>query len=152
MRDPKQGPATRTKGSDETDLFIGARLRFWRRILNVDSKQLAKNLNITYQQLQKYEKGINRISASRLYKISQELHIPVSYFYQDMDLIVQSAPGSEMKEVLNKRMSAIEFMATEVAMELCRSFIAIRSLYTKEAILRLTVSIAARDRVRQPHG
>lgn len=137
-----------TKGTDETDLFIGARLRFWRRILNIDAKQLAKNLNITYQQLQKYEKGVNRISASRLYRISKELHIPVSYFYQDMDLIVQSPPTRDLQDILNKRMSAIEFMATEVAMELCKSFVAIRNLYTKEAILQLTASIAARDRSR----
>lgn len=146
MSDSPHQSEAHTKGVDETDLFIGARLRFWRRILKVDAKQLAKTLQITYQQLQKYEKGINRISASRLYRISRELHIPVSYFYQDIDLIVQSQPAQELQDVLSKRMSAIDFMATEAAMELCKSFVAIRSLYTKEAILQLTASIAARDR------
>lgn len=135
----------RVKSTDETDMYIGARLRFWRRILNIDSKQLARKLQITYQQLQKYEKGINRISASRLYKISQELQIPISYFYQDIDVITQSPTRTHERDVLSMRLTTIEFMATDVAIELCRSFISIHNPYTKDAVLQLLVALSARD-------
>jgi len=140
--------SSQAKATDGTDQCIGARLRFWRRTLNVDSKVLAKKLQITYQQLQKYEKGVNRISASRLYKIAQELHIPVNYFYQDLDLISQSVPNAGAKDVLNSRLSVIEFMATDVAMELCRTFAGIKNPYTKEAILDLMATVAANDRAK----
>lgn len=142
----KRPSSPRAKSADETDIYIGARLRFWRRILNIDSKQLARQLCITYQQLQKYEKGTNRISASRLYKISQVLQIPISYFYQDIDLITQSPSSTHGRDVLSMRLTAIEFMATDVAMELCRCFTSIRNPYTKEAILQLLVAISAHDR------
>jgi transcriptional regulator with XRE-family HTH domain len=147
MTGPEPLPSKHSKACADTDICIGARLRFWRKTLNINSKQLAKKLQVTYQQLQKYEKGANRISASRLYQVALELHIPVSYFYQDVDLIVQTAPGTGTKDVLNTRMSAIEFMTTNVAMELCRAFSGIKNPYTKEAVLNLVSAIAERDRL-----
>lgn len=137
------------KATDDVDQFIGSRLRFWRRALNVNSKLLAKRLNITYQQLQKYEKGVNRISASRLYRIASELHIPVSYFYQDVDFIMQSASTAAAIDVLKSRMTTIEFMSTEIAINLCKAFSEIRDPYTKEALLNLIVAVADRDRTKK---
>lgn len=146
MSAARQPPLPQAKATDDVDMYIGARLRFWRRILNIDSKNLARKLQITSQQLQKYEKGVNRISASRLYKISQVLQIPIAYFYQDIDVITQSLPRPNGHDVLRKRLSAIEFMTTEVAVDLCRTFISIRNPYTKDALLQLMMDVAARDR------
>lgn len=145
MSSARQPPSSQAKATDDIDIYIGARLRFWRRILNIDSKQLARKLQITSQQLQKYEKGVNRISAGRLYKISQELQIPITYFYQDIDVITQSLARPNGHEVLRQRLSAVEFMATEVAIDLCRTFINIRNPYTKDAIIQLMVAVADRD-------
>lgn len=145
MSSARQPPSSQAKATDDIDIYIGARLRFWRRILNIDSKQLARKLQITSQQLQKYEKGVNRISAGRLYKISQVLQIPITYFYQDIDVITQSLARPNGHEVLRQRLSAVEFMATEVAIDLCRTFISIRNPYTKDAIIQLMVAVADRD-------
>lgn len=145
MSSARQPPSSQAKATDDIDIYIGARLRFWRRILNIDSKQLARKLQITSQQLQKYEKGVNRISAGRLYKISQVLQIPITYFYQDIDVITQSLARPNGHEVLRQRLSAVEFMATEVAIDLCRTFINIRNPYTKDAIIQLMVAVADRD-------
>jgi transcriptional regulator with XRE-family HTH domain len=71
-----------SKKPGEMDLYIGGRLRLWRRTMGVDAYALAGKIGITYQQLQKYEKGMNRISATRLYAISRELNVPIDYFYQ----------------------------------------------------------------------
>jgi transcriptional regulator with XRE-family HTH domain len=150
MDNRKLPSASCVKATDDTDRSIGGRLRFWRRTLNIDSKVLAKKLKITYQQLQKYEKGINRVSASRLYHIAQLLRIPVSYFYQDLDLISQSAPNSTTKDVLSTRIDVVEFMSTDVAMDLCRAFVSINNPLVKEAILALIVSVATNGDKKNP--
>ena len=71
------------KKPNAMDRYIGGRLRLWRRTMDVDANNLATRIGITYQQLQKYEKGVNRISAARLYDLAKELNVPITYFYQD---------------------------------------------------------------------
>jgi transcriptional regulator with XRE-family HTH domain len=63
------------------DIQIGERLRFRRELLNITQEQLAKDLHISFQQLQKYERGINRISASRLFEASKLLDVPIGFFF-----------------------------------------------------------------------
>ena len=63
------------------DVHVGERIRFRRRVLGVSQEQLAGVLGLTFQQIQKYEKGSNRVSASRLYEISEVLEIPIEYFF-----------------------------------------------------------------------
>jgi len=62
----------------------GKHVRLQRTLLGVSQEQLGVELNITFQQVQKYERGANRISASRLWDISQILDVPISYFFDDM--------------------------------------------------------------------
>ena len=66
------------------DKHVGERLRLRRQIAGVYQEQLADKLGVTFQQIQKYERGINRISAGRLWEISQILKVPTSYFYEDI--------------------------------------------------------------------
>jgi|GEM_PF-1346427 transcriptional regulator with XRE-family HTH domain len=141
--DRKNGNNKRT---DEIDRYIGARLRQWRRIANVDTAQLCRKLNITYQQLQKYEKGVNRISASCLYRISREMRVPVSYFYDDQDVIAQGKSSSEVDGTMSQRMSMVEFMSTKAAVNLCCAFTEIGNPVIKEALLNLTTEIADKKR------
>jgi len=70
--------------ADEIDAHVGARLRIRRNLLGVSQEILADKLGITFQQLQKYEKGVNRIGASRLYKLSQLLNVPLDYFFEQI--------------------------------------------------------------------
>ena len=67
------------------DEFVGERLRQRRTFLGLTQQQLAKHIDISYQQLQKYEKGKNRISASKLFIFSQLLNVEVSYFYDGIE-------------------------------------------------------------------
>ena len=67
------------------DVHVGMRIRLRRQVLNLTQEQLAKLLGLTFQQIQKYEKGLNRISASRLWDIAQVLQTSIDFFYEDID-------------------------------------------------------------------
>jgi transcriptional regulator with XRE-family HTH domain len=70
------------KRLSDLDKHIGLRLRMRRILLNLSQDDLAQKLNITFQQVQKYEKATNRISATRLYEMAQVLNIDISYFFE----------------------------------------------------------------------
>jgi len=70
------------KSPSSTDVHVGARVRMRRMMLSMSQEKLGGALGLTFQQVQKYEKGTNRISASKLQEISQILHVPVSFFFE----------------------------------------------------------------------
>ena len=67
------------------DLHVGRRMRLRRNLLGISQETLAHKLGLTFQQVQKYERGLNRISSSRLFDISKVLNVRVSYFFDEMD-------------------------------------------------------------------
>ncbi|MBR1756644.1 MAG: helix-turn-helix transcriptional regulator [Alphaproteobacteria bacterium] len=67
------------------DIHVGKRVKLWRNILHITQKELGEMLGLAFQQIQKYEKGDNRISASRLWDISKVLGVPVGFFYEEID-------------------------------------------------------------------
>src|SRR6188508_1668451 len=77
------------KDADKTpnpvDLYVGGRIRMRRRTLGVSQEKLADDLGLTFQQVQKYERGANRVSASKLYEIARSLSIPVAYFFEGLN-------------------------------------------------------------------
>jgi transcriptional regulator with XRE-family HTH domain len=74
-----------TNRTQDVDRFVGAKVRERRTMLGLTQQQLADLIGVTYQQAHKYERGINRISAGRLYDIAQVLGVPVAYFYDGID-------------------------------------------------------------------
>jgi transcriptional regulator with XRE-family HTH domain len=66
------------------DVHVGRRLRLRRTLLGMSQERLAQLLGLTFQQIQKYERGVNRIGSSRLYELSQILDVPISFFFDDM--------------------------------------------------------------------
>ena len=74
----------RSENPDPVDIHVGARLRMRRNLVGLSQEQLGKGLGLTFQQIQKYERGINRMGSSRLFQISKILSVPVSYFFEDM--------------------------------------------------------------------
>src|SRR5437868_8301678 len=67
-----------------TDVHVGARVRLRRTLLGMSQEKLGEALGLTFQQVQKYERGTNRIGASRLFDLSRVLEVPVSFFFEDM--------------------------------------------------------------------
>jgi len=69
------------KQPNPIDIHVGRRIRAQRNARNMTQQQLARQIGVTFQQIQKYEKGTNRVSASRLQEISEKLNVPVAFFY-----------------------------------------------------------------------
>lgn len=84
------------KEPNPVDTHVGVRLKQRRAMIGLTQEKLGEQLGVTFQQIQKYEKGANRIGASRLQEIAQILDVPVSYFFDDTDLIngLGRAPAS----------------------------------------------------------
>lgn len=75
----------RGEGPDPVDIHVGERIRLRRAMLRLTQQDLARSIGISFQQLQKYERGANRVSASRLFDIATRLDVPISFFFQDID-------------------------------------------------------------------
>lgn len=84
VKQSKRGPGRPPKAaSHPVDVHVGARVRLRRTMLDMSQATLGEFLGLTFQQVQKYERGSNRISASKLYKLSEILDVPVSFFFDD---------------------------------------------------------------------
>lgn len=95
MEDENKNKNFRVTNNNSVDRHVGKRVRLRRTLLGLSQEQLGDALNLTFQQVQKYERGTNRISASRLWDISQILDTSISYFFEDMS--PQTKLGSPRK-------------------------------------------------------
>jgi transcriptional regulator with XRE-family HTH domain len=105
------------RGPNPVDLHVGARIRMRRKLLGVSQERLAEQLNLTFQQVQKYERGANRVSASKLYEIARALEAPVAYFFEGLaDTALAGsgvdAPGGEYVHDLVMTPEGLELAAT----------------------------------------
>ncbi|MEL6549226.1 MAG: helix-turn-helix transcriptional regulator [Pseudomonadota bacterium] len=101
------------------DVHVGKRIRHRRWMLGMTQQQLAEAVGIKFQQIQKYETGMNRVSASRLWDIAERLEVPVSFFFQGLDGADEAAAEHAEGGTPN------DLMADREAMELVRSYYAI---------------------------
>jgi transcriptional regulator with XRE-family HTH domain len=125
-----------------TDKHVGSRLRMRRLILNKSQSEVADALGLTFQQLQKYEKGSNRISASRLRHLCAILQVPVSFFFEG----APSANGSldlHETEVDNETAAVHSFTSTSEGVALALAFGRIRNAKVRRSIVALVEQITA---------
>jgi transcriptional regulator with XRE-family HTH domain len=122
------------------DKYVGNRLRMRRLTLDMSQTDIADALGLTFQQVQKYEKGTNRIGASRLQHISQILQVPVSFFFED----APAAPGLWPSEATEPRSASYvtDFLATSDGLSLAKAFMLIEDPKLRRAIVRLVEEIA----------
>ena len=116
------------KGTD-VDRFVGNRIRERRVMLGLSQQQMAQMIGVTYQQAHKYERGINRISAGRLFDIARVLRVPVSYLFEGFE-----GNGSEDDLSMRQRM----------CLELARNFTQIPNERHREALSQLARVLAAK--------
>ncbi|GAA5108665.1 helix-turn-helix transcriptional regulator [Bartonella jaculi] len=81
----------KTKNPHFNDISIGKKIRLQRTMLGMSQKQLGNQLGVTFQQIQKYEKGLNRIGAGRLKEIADILNVPIAFFYSDLSIKKRSS-------------------------------------------------------------
>ncbi len=112
--------------ANATDKHVGARIRERRIMLGLSQQQMANMIGVTYQQAHKYERGINRISAGRLYEISQVLGVPVSFFFDGLE--------EKRTPELNDRQ--------RMCLELARNFASIPNEKHQEALSQMARALA----------
>ena len=98
------------------DVHVGKRIRHRRWLVGMTQQQLAEQVGIKFQQIQKYETGANRVSASRLWDISEALYVPVSFFFEGLDAEARTAHGDAVPA---------DLMGDKEALDLVRSYYAI---------------------------
>jgi transcriptional regulator with XRE-family HTH domain len=119
---------------DPVDVHVGSRIRVRRLLIGMNQETLAKALGLTFQQVQKYEGGANRVSASRLSQIAEVLGVPISYFFNDIDAAGGGPDQSELE--------ARERMQRGDVIELIRSFYAIGDAQVRQQFLDMVKSVA----------
>lgn len=122
------------KQPNEIDRFVGLQLRLARRSRKLTQEQLAEQLGITFQQVQKYEHGTNRISAGRLHQLAAVLERPIGYFYPDPDVIENDFSETD---------AAVE--AHELRGQIIKALPQIESVDTLRAIALFTGQAAKSD-------
>ncbi|MCF6196906.1 MAG: helix-turn-helix domain-containing protein [Emcibacter sp.] len=124
---------------DPVDIHVGARLRLRRTLLGLTQDQLGKALNLTFQQVQKYERGANRIGSSRLYKLSQILDVPVSFFFDEMpDDMSQPSAGI----VNNKKREDIDHFSRRETLVLVKNYYNIEDMNVRKKLYYFIKTLA----------
>lgn len=127
------------------DVHVGQRLRQRRTLLGMSQEKLGEAVNLTFQQIQKYERGANRIGASRLFQLGQVLDVSVSYFFEDMPGEVTKTRGDyaapEAADELDVALAA-DPMARRETLELVRAYYRIVDPKVRKRVFELTKSIA----------
>jgi transcriptional regulator with XRE-family HTH domain len=122
---------SRTKAPDARDMEVGRRIRAQRLVRGLSQTDLGRSLGITFQQVQKYEKGANRVGAGRLTRIAEVLSVPVAFFFGDHG----GGKSDEASEALG-------FLETSGAVRLVKAYARIEDTEVRRALVELAESIA----------
>jgi len=132
-------PSDTERHPNPVDLHVGARIRMRRKILGVSQERLAEDLGLTFQQIQKYERGANRVSASKLYEIAKSLQSSVGYFFEGL----ADTTGEGLAE--GGEPFVHDFLMTSEGLELAGLFPKIVRPKVRRRILELVRSMAEEE-------
>lgn len=130
------------KAPNPIDKHVGSRVRMRRVLIGMSQEKLGEALGLTFQQVQKYEKGTNRIGASRLQQISSILAVPVSFFFE-------GAPGSEQtKPGMSDGASSayvVDFLSTTEGLQLNKAFVRIKDPKVRKRVVDLVATLSGNE-------
>ena len=128
------------------DVHVGGRVRLRRTLLGLSQEKLGEAISLTFQQVQKYERGSNRIGASRLWDLSRVLDCPVSYFFEEMEEAVKAASPRNLSEhTYEPRQNESEPMTKRETLELVRAYYKIADPQVRRRIYELAKSLGAAE-------
>jgi transcriptional regulator with XRE-family HTH domain len=142
-RDADDGPRGTARRANPIDVHVGSRVRLRRMLLSMSQEKLGEQLGLTFQQVQKYEKGVNRIGASRLFELSKVLGVPVQFFYDDAPVGAQGA-GTEQPGFADQPDGrfVVDFLTTRDGLELNKAFARIDDAHVRRSIVDLVRALA----------
>jgi transcriptional regulator with XRE-family HTH domain len=146
MREMGQVPARSSsekrvpkKQANPIDIQVGNRVRIRRMLIGMSQERLGDLLGLTFQQVQKYEKGVNRIGAGRLFEVSRILNVPIDFFYEGL-----SAPQPGLSEPENAP-PVMEFVSSGEGLQLSLAFMKIKDAKVRKRVLDLVKSLAEEE-------
>jgi transcriptional regulator with XRE-family HTH domain len=138
------------------DVHVGARVRLRRTLLGLSQEKLGEAIGLTFQQVQKYERGANRVGASRLFDLGRVLDVPVSFFFDDMsDSVKDMSPSSVARgdaRGLAEEPAGFDNdpMARRETLELVRAYYGINDPQVRKRVYELAKALAACDEAKKP--
>lgn len=131
------------KSPNAIDVHVGSRVRLRRMLLGMSQEILGKQLKLTFQQIQKYEKGANRIGASRLYAIAQILGVPVQFFFDDMPPDIQPTGTAQGFAENDRTPFIMDFVNSNEGLQLNTAFSGIHDTDTRRKVVDLVKALSA---------
>ncbi|MBO6795688.1 helix-turn-helix domain-containing protein [Maricaulis sp.] len=129
------------RGPNPVDVHVGSRIRLRRQLLRMSQEKLGDELGVTFQQVQKYERGANRVGASRLYRLSRVLEVPVQFFFEGLNeksTISAMAEGDQTPIVY-------DFIQSSDGVSLAESFSRIKDAKVRRRVLELVRTLASEE-------
>ena len=145
---PKRRPGLRGRTEDgepnPIDRHVGMKMRQRRTLLGMSQEKLGEEIGLTFQQVQKYERGANRVSSSRLFDLSRVLDVPISYFFEDMsdDVAAASPAALAAGGTAPQESSETDALTKRETLELVRAYFRISNETTRLALLEMTKAAA----------
>jgi transcriptional regulator with XRE-family HTH domain len=130
-----------TKAPNPVDKHVGSRVRMRRIMLGMSQEKLGEALGLTFQQIQKYEKGTNRVGASRIQQIAHVLNVPVSFLFEGLPSTTSANGFAEAPSPAY----VSDFLATSDGLALTRAFMRIKDSKLRRSIVDLVEQIASRE-------
>lgn len=130
------------RGPTAVDVHVGQKTRVRRIFLGMSQTEVANAVGITFQQIQKYEKGMNRVGASRLQQISEALGVSPFYFFEGAPTIGKKAPAPNERELSEE--AIVSFLGTREGAALVRGFLAIKQKAIRQNLIDFIDSLKAK--------
>src|SRR4051794_38076838 len=137
---PRRPGRPKMETPNPIDVRVGARLRLRRNMLGLSQEKLGEAIGLTFQQVQKYERGANRIGASRLHELSRVLDVPVSFFFDDTDPVRAPATGGFAEPAAEAFES--DPLRKPETLELVQAYFAIEDATVRRRLLDLAKALA----------
>lgn len=145
IKNPEGRQSVRRTGKpNPVDIHVGSRVRLRRTLLGLSQEKLGDALGLTFQQVQKYERGANRIGASRLFDLSRVLDVPVSFFFDDMssDVAERKPAASIVLDDVSQGGFDADPMARRETLELVRAYYRIKDPLVRKRVFELAKTLA----------
>jgi len=124
------------------DIHVGSRVRYRRMIIGMSQEKLGEKMNLTFQQIQKYEKGTNRIGASRLFQLSKILEVPVGYFFEDAFSHGTPAGANHGLHEPEQEGFLLDFLNSREGLELNKAFAKIQDPKVRRRVIDLVRALS----------
>jgi transcriptional regulator with XRE-family HTH domain len=130
------------KKPNPVDAHVGSRVRLRRMLLGMSQERLGESIGLTFQQVQKYEKGVNRIGASRLFEISKILDVPVQFFFEEAPYAGDGSRAPGLAES-DSETFILEFLNSREGLELNRAFVKIGDAKVRKSVVDLVRALSS---------